>query len=391
MGNSAVESVLLEGGPFSRLETRLGLIRPGERRVRRRALLAALIGWVPLAVLAAVEGHALGDTPLESFLLDFATYARFLIAVPVFVIAEAECLPRLAEIARHFSDTGLVASTDQTRYEAVVASTARWWNATGADLVIVVLAYVHVLVGMLWYPLEINTWRTSISEGRLTLSLTGWWLALVSLPLYLMLLYGWVWRVFVWGRFLWKMSRLNLQLNATHPDGAGGLKFIGTSTRPFSFLAFAIAAPPAGAMANLVVFAGQSPLEFKFLILGIVVLVLLLFVGPMLVFVEPLRRARTRALFEYGALAASVGRQFGRKWIEGNPEINDRALQAQDFSATTDLYSIVANVHAMKLIPFDPKKDLATLLIATLSPFLLASLPILPLEVVLKTIVKFLL
>ncbi len=55
-------------------------------------------------------------------------------------------------------------------------------------------------------------------------SLAGWWHLLVSLPLLLILFFGWIWRLALWARFLFLMSRLNLRLIPAHPDNVGGLK-----------------------------------------------------------------------------------------------------------------------------------------------------------------------
>ena len=41
---------------------------------------------------------------------------------------------------------------------------------------------------------------------------SGWWYALVSIPTFQLLTYRWLWRIIIWTRFLWRMSRLDLQL-----------------------------------------------------------------------------------------------------------------------------------------------------------------------------------
>jgi len=52
-------SELLDGGPPRRLQMSLGLIKPPDLRIARRAQLAVLVGWVPLVVLTTVESLAL--------------------------------------------------------------------------------------------------------------------------------------------------------------------------------------------------------------------------------------------------------------------------------------------------------------------------------------------
>ena len=52
--------LLMEGGPLFSLQKRVGLIRAGVPFTKRRALLAAIITWLPLFVLSAVQGRATG-------------------------------------------------------------------------------------------------------------------------------------------------------------------------------------------------------------------------------------------------------------------------------------------------------------------------------------------
>ncbi len=90
------DTEIFDGGPPLRLEKSLGLIKPDQRRSLQRAILAALIVWAPLPVLAALQGLALGENKLESLMADFAVHARYLIATPLLIIAEPFTLPLLA-------------------------------------------------------------------------------------------------------------------------------------------------------------------------------------------------------------------------------------------------------------------------------------------------------
>ena len=44
----------------------------------------------------------------------------------------------------------------------------------------------------------------------------------------------------VWTRFLWHVTKLNLFLTPTHPDGAGGLGFLGKGSISFGVILFAL-------------------------------------------------------------------------------------------------------------------------------------------------------
>ena len=121
---------LFDGGPPMRLQRALGLVKPGRPLFARRALLAVLIGWLPLAVPTAAQFLISSDESARSFFSDFAVHARFLVAVPALIFAEAECIPRLDKIVNHFAETGLVVESDKARFQAAVSSTRRLLYST---------------------------------------------------------------------------------------------------------------------------------------------------------------------------------------------------------------------------------------------------------------------
>jgi hypothetical protein len=112
---------------------------------------------------------------------------------------------------------------------------------------------------------------------------------------------------------------------------------------------------------------------------GACAIVVLLFTLPLFVFVRPLRRARLRGTFEYGALASALGRQFEEQWIRRSKPVDAEALGAPDFSATTDLYAIAANVRQMLIVPMGIR-PLLMLVVATLVPFVPVAIAVLPSE-----------
>ena len=82
------------------------------------------------------------------------------------------------------------------------------------------------------------------------LTAAGWWCALVSSPVFWFLLLRWLWRHAVWGLLLRDLARLELRLVATHPDGAGGLAFIGQYPNAFAAFVFALSCVLGAAIAR---------------------------------------------------------------------------------------------------------------------------------------------
>jgi len=358
---------LFDAGPPQQLQVKLGLIRRGQLHPVRRAIIVAALGWVPLLILSAIQSALFRNGDFASFITDYGAIARSLIAAPVLVLAEAATAPRLSAIAQHFREAGLIAAKDLPAFREAVASTYRLRDFVQLEIAIFVIAFAATAILGLSVPLRFFPhWHLAGDGHALTLSAAGWWDTLISAPVLVVLLLGWLWRLGLWTRFLWLMSRLDLRLISAHPDGAGGLGFVGMSLQPLSVVAFALGAIIAGTVANRVLHDHLAILDFRYVVPIFAGLIVLLFSGPLLVFTDKLVQASRKGAFEYGALARAVGRQMETRWLNQKP--TQEALDANDFSATTDLYAIVSNVYSMNLVPAG-LKNLAVVAIGALLPF----------------------
>jgi hypothetical protein len=375
-----VDNEVFYGGPPLRLEAWLRLQKAGDRRVLARAIGAAAIAWLPLLLLTMGNG---------SFLQDIAAHARYLIAVPILILAESTCLPQLGAIARHFLATDIVPDADLKRFEAAFTSTERLRDWKFAEFAAIACAYLVVALVILSESQHFPAWQMATGHRALRFSPAGWWQVLVSLPLLLVLELGWLWRLFLWTRFLWLVSRLNLHLLAAHPDRAAGLMFVGYSIRAWALPAVTPSVIVAGGVANRIVHAGASIFVFRYLILGLTVCVVLTFIAPLAVFIGNLVSTWRGAVLHYGALAERVGHRFEDDWLDKTKEFAENPLQTQAFSATTDLYQVVANVYAMKVMPIDALSA-AFLAAVVLLPFLPVLLLSQPLDEMLRNLAGFL-
>jgi hypothetical protein len=81
---------LVRGVRLFRVQRVLGLIpRDGGLGVGRRAVLLALLAWLPVVVWAAMTGRALPGRVSEPLFEHFGVHVRCLVAIPLFIVAEA--------------------------------------------------------------------------------------------------------------------------------------------------------------------------------------------------------------------------------------------------------------------------------------------------------------
>jgi len=348
--------------------------------VVRRIILFVLITWVPLLALSALEGHLRdGDVALP-FLLDLETHIRFLVVVPLLLAAELVVHRRLLTVTRAFLDRDLISDAEDARFDAAINSAFRLRNSVLAELLLLAFVYgVGVLVVWRHYTaLAVPTWYARHSAERYRLDGAGIWYAYVSLPIFQFLLLRWYFRLFIWIRFLWQVSRLELSLVPTHPDQLGGLGFLGSTVFAFSVLLVAHGAMLAAQIANRIFFAGAALPDFKEEIFVTLVFLLCLVFGPLLVFTPQLSRAKRRGLFEYGTLAERYVREFDGKWLRGGAQASEPLMGSADIQSLADMGNSFTVVRTMRLAPIgrDAVLELAACVLVPLMPLLLTVMPV---------------
>src|SRR5215472_4159384 len=260
---------LVLGGPLFQLFRKAHLTGDTLELLYRRVVIIPMLAWLPLAVLAIIGHVASGAFPL-SFFRDVEVQVRFLVALPVLIAAEIIVHSRMRLVVRRFVERRLVLAKDLPKFENAVASGIRLRNSIPAEIVLLVLVYT--LGFWLWgsrLPINSATWYAH-PGGRWNLTAAGYWYVFVSIPILQFILLRWYFRFFVWYRFLWQVSRIKLNLIATHPDRCAGLAFLGKSVYAFGPILFAKGAMLDGVVADRGLYRGEALLSFKMQVIGLV-------------------------------------------------------------------------------------------------------------------------
>jgi len=138
---------LVLGGPLFQLLRRARLSDDAMMLVRRRIIAIAFLAWLPLLLLSALEGRALGGSAAVPFLLDVEVHIRFLVALPLLVIAELVVHQRMRPIVQTFLDRNLIPEDAMDRFDAAIRSAFRLRNSVLVEILLIAVVYgVGVLI-----------------------------------------------------------------------------------------------------------------------------------------------------------------------------------------------------------------------------------------------------
>jgi len=174
---------VVEGGPLDRLQLRLGLIKLQRPLIVRRAVIFATIAWLPLLMLAAVQGVLLASVRIP-FLYDPSAHIRFLVSVPLLIVAEVVIGPRLVASTRHFITSGLIPEERYQEFDAAIVDAIRLRDSTVAEVIILVITYFGAFVAIRFLSPTVSTWHSLVTESGHRFTLAGYWYALVSIPIF---------------------------------------------------------------------------------------------------------------------------------------------------------------------------------------------------------------
>jgi hypothetical protein len=333
----------LLGGPLYRLGCRFGLVR-GTNTVKL-GLVLGIVPWLVLLALVLIDGLGHQFFTIKVIAAD----VRLLVLIPLLFICESALDPRMASFVNWTLRARAVATHSRPALEAEIVQIGRWKDSWLLELFCLAAA-------LLAQPLVEKTGAIGISmtldptHAIASHSLSAWWWWNVCLVLVRFLLLRWFVRLGLWAYFLWRVSRLELNLLPEHPDGAGGLGALETVHRHFLPMILAFSAVIASSFAEEITLNtktfGQMALVL-FLMLGIVMVV---FLGPVLVFAPKLRAARLKGNRDFMAFAARYVKEFEQKWL-GNASPKEPLVGTADIQSLADLANSARTVRDMRTVP----------------------------------------
>lgn len=384
------EFLLAHGGPFYALQQKLGLLREDAFRAGSRALLFVMLAWgVPLA-FSLIAGNAYGPGTDNPYLLDLGVWARFFVAIALFLLMEKKVEERLCTCLLQFVRAPLLAPGS---FEAAATAVTRALKRRDAKFAEAICLLIAALISLILYKrlmdFDIATWAVHVAQAGNSLTLAGWWVIIVSNTLFAFLLLRWLWRLCVWGLLLRKLARLELRLVAAHPDGHGGLAFLGNYPNAYAPFVFAVSCVLGATVAHELMDATLSTTSYGFIMAGWLVVILGLFAIPLQAFNKPIGKLKEQTLLAYSARATQHHRAVERELLGRNiaaSEDSDTATTG-DIPDPAKAYAATRKLSGMLV----SRTVLLPLSAAALLPLVAAGTTQLPLKDILKVMKRLLL
>lgn len=380
------EFSLTNCGPFDRALARAGLKSADLPQMLVRAFLPALVIWVPLLIFALLDPRGGGEARV-TFFDDLSTHVRFLLVVPLLLIAEAAIGRRTRLVAAQFVSAELLTPADRPRFDALLGRAQGALQSSLAEVVIAALAVLFVVTAVRTLAADgVTFWfEQPGGEGKARISRGGWWyVGGCWLPPFLFL--RWIWRYAVWCWLLQRWSHLDLRIVATHPDRSAGLSFVSLGHTAFSTVGCAVSCLVAAAIGARILHEGATLASFQWPLAVFVVLSIFVGIAPLAVFRRPLRLAKEAGLLEYGSFASRYVQEFHRKWLGGGAGEKPLAVQ-DDIGPLADIGACYERVDGVRFLPI-PLKTTPAFAFAALAPMLPLLLTVMPLKELLKILVQ---
>jgi hypothetical protein len=386
--NDPPDFSIVLGGPLFQLLLRVGLTTYGLDLWKKRIAFFTIFAWLPLFIFSVIEGRAWGNVGVP-FLFDMEVQTRFLIALPLLIIAEVLVHRQLRLLVGQFIDRDIITEKLLPSFMELITSGMKNRNSIIVELVLLVLAFFgghyiwNTVTIMESLPSDAGSWYASNNSTGAHLSLAGYWYVFFSRPLFQFLAYRWYYRIFLWAHFLWKTSRLDLNLIPTHPDRACGLGFLAMTSFLYAPLIAAHGALFSGLIANSIFFTGAKLTDSSLLILGVALFILFIVLGPLCVFLPSLMRAKRVGIRDYGVLASRYVNEFDDKWVRQEETSEEPLIGSSDIQSLADLDNSFQVVQGIRSVPFD-KTTVLQVFFFVLLPILPLVLTMFPLEDLIK-------
>src|SRR5271163_1255217 len=199
---------LVRGGPFYRAQEAIRLLDANRWNLGRRITIAIVVCWVPLVLITLL----LNPHAAKGLLSDYPINVRMLIAIPILLGGQILMENVFRKIVLHIGEAGLLTSPDAERLDRTLVTLIRLRDSAIPEAVIVLLIVIHVMTMVRGQLAIALPWSVIESGASAHITPAGWYYCIVSQLFYQFLLFVSIWKWALWTGFLFRLSRLDLQI-----------------------------------------------------------------------------------------------------------------------------------------------------------------------------------
>ena len=349
---------IFEGGPVYRVLMKMRL----EKKQKMLALVSIVITWVPLLIITIFEGTFNSGIKLP-FLQDVAMHVRLLVALPMLLLIRLFIEAKVAVVVKYLSDTLVSAEDKKNIFPKILRRGKRLTNSVWAEIImlgLVIVITISPIKGGMMSGLQHETdlWMFAGNEGSHALSMAGKWSIYISIPVFQFILLWWLWRYFVWVLLLFRISRMKLNLEPTHPDLTGGLGILLLAQKYFILFFLAVCTVASGVLMARLISHQDTFNGICIEAIGYIILCLLLVLVPMLFFTGKLMRLKHAGLLQLSKLGFSLSDKFEKEWINDNAIEKKLTETLASTSTVQDYSTIFRSVAEIRIVPLTVKEVL---------------------------------
>lgn len=324
----------------------------------KRCAIFVLLTWAPVAALALGGGFVGGGLIATNFFADFAAYAQFLVALPLFVLAEPIIEASTRGVARQFVSCGIIRPEDIQPLSRLHARIKALRTSFWPDIVCITVAYTLSLAILVpeFGSKPLPTWHVQDYARWRTLSWAGGWEFLVALPVLNYMWLRFVWKILLWIYYLRRASRMHLDLHPTHADLTGGIGFISNAQGQFAIFILAYGISNIAATVGYeitILHYDLSTMPVWGPLLGFTIGAPLLFTLPLFMFTKQLYRSKQRALALYRRRVTEHSRQVEARWLTRTSSEGSAADEIRELTELSTLGTMFIRIETMRVVPFD--------------------------------------
>lgn len=355
----AIPFSLFDGDWLNRQYVRLGMGQGTRFALLKRCVVAIVLTYVPIALLALVDGSYGGGATATNFFADFAAYIQLLISLPLFIITERVMDWRTRDVAAQLLNCRIVRRDDIALLDRANGQLARLRTPIWSDLACLAVAYLLsmvILVPEFTGTHLQDSWHVHHLDGHHRLTWAGAWAFFVALPFLNYIWVRFIWKIWLWVLFLWHLKNLPLDLHPTHPDLTGGIGFISEAQGHFALfiLAYGLSNIAAPVGYEVVILHYRSDvLTVWGPVLSFAIGAPLLFTAPLFMFTRQLYWAKQHALEAYRARVTDHSRRIEGYWLANDRGVRFDDSEVRELTELNTLNTMFSHIEKMRVVPLD--------------------------------------